>query len=105
MTQYNQYFSFDSQDGLRISARDSNGNASQFSTTLSNDRLSFNQGDESVAYIESNKLKIKDAEIVSPLTVTGKYSGSTMQQAPIINIGNFSIVVESNGSLSIVANT
>jgi hypothetical protein len=105
ITQYNQYFSFDSQDGLRISARDSNGNASQFSTTLSNDRLSFNQGDESVAYIESNKLKIKEAEIVSPLTVTGKYSGSTMQQAPIINIGNFSIVVESNGSLSIVSNT
>ena len=104
ITQYNQYFSFDSQEGLRISARDSNGNASQFSTTLSNDRLSFNQGDESVAYIESNKLKIKEAEIVSPLTVTGKYSGSTMQQAPIINIGNFSIVVESNGSLSIVAN-
>ena len=104
ITQYNQYFSFDSQDGLRISARDSNGNASQFSTTLSNDRLSFNQGDESVAYIESNKLKIKEAEIISPLTVTGKYSGSTMQQAPIINIGNFSIVVESNGSLSIVAN-
>lgn len=105
MTQYNQYFSFDSQDGLRISARDSNGNASQFSTTLSNDRLSFNQGNEAVAYIESNKLKIKEAEIVSPLTVTGTYSGSTMQQAPVINIGNFSIVVESNGSLSIVANT
>ena len=105
LTQYNQYFSFDSQTGLRISARDTNGNASQFSTTLSNDRLSFNQGNEAVAYIESNKLKIKEAEIISPLTVTGVYSGSTMQQAPIINIGNFSIVVESNGSLSIVANT
>jgi hypothetical protein len=103
--QYNQYFSFDSQNGLKISARDSNGNLSQFSTTLSNDRLSFNQGNEAVAYIESNKLKIKEAEIVSPLTVTGVYSGSTMQQAPIINIGKFSIVVESNGSLSIVANT
>lgn len=105
MTQYNQYFSFDSEEGLRISARDTNGNASQFSTTLSNDRLSFNQGNEAVAYIESNKLKIKEAEIISPLTVTGTYSGSTMQQAPVINIGNFSIVVESNGSLSIVANT
>lgn len=105
ITQYNQYFSFDSQEGLRISARDSNGNASQFSTTLSNDRLSFNQGNEAVAYIESNKLKIKEAEIISPLTVTGVYSGSTMQQAPIINIGNFSIIVENNGSLSIVANT
>ena len=104
IAQYNQYFSFDSQEGLRISARDTNGNVSQFSTVLSNDRLSFNQGDEAVAYIESNKLKIKEAEIISPLTVTGMYSGSTMQQAPIINIGNFSIVVESNGSLSIVAN-
>lgn len=102
---YNQYFSFDSQTGLRISARDSSGNASQFSTTLSSERLSFNQGTEAVAYIESNKMKIKEAEIISPLTVTGQYSGSTMLQAPIINIGNFSIVVESNGSLSIVANT
>lgn len=102
---YNQYFSFDQRTGLRISARDANGNPSQFSTTLSNERLSFNQGTEAVAYIESNKLKIKEAEIISPLTVTGQYSGSTMQQAPIINIGNFSIVVESNGSLSIVANT
>ena len=102
---YNQYFSFDQQSGLRISARDANGNASQFSTTLSNERLSFNQGTEAVAYIESNKMKIKEAEIVSPLTVTGQYSGSTMLQAPVINIGNFSIIVENNGSLSIVANT
>jgi hypothetical protein len=102
---YDKYFSFDSQNGLKISARDANGNASQFSTTLSNERLSFNQGTDAVAYIESNKMKIKEAEIISPLTVTGQYSGSTMLQAPIINIGNFSIVVESNGSLSIIANT
>lgn len=103
--EYNQYFSFDSQTGLRISARDAKGNASQFSTTLSNKRLSFNQGTEAVAYIESNKMKIKEAEIISPLTVTGQYSGSTTLQTPTINIGNFSIVVESNGSLSIIANT
>ena len=50
-------------------------------------------------------MNIKEAEIESPLTVTGKYSGSTMLQAPVINIGNFSIIVESNGSLSMVANT
>ena len=50
-------------------------------------------------------MNIKEAEIELPLTVTGRYSGSTMLQAPVINIGNFSIVVESNGSLSIVANT
>lgn len=104
VTQFNQYFSFDSQNGLRISARDNGGNVSQFSTTLSSERLSFNQGNEAVAYIESNKLKIKEAEIVSPLTVTGAYSGNTMLQAPIINLGGFSLVIESNGSLSIISN-
>ena len=102
---YNNYFSFDTNSGLRISAKDNGGNASPFSTTLSNTRLSFNQGTEAVAYIESNKMKIKEAEIESPLSVTGKKSGSTVLQYPVINIGNFSLVVESNGSLSIIANT
>lgn len=102
---YNQYFSFDSAEGLRISARDTNGTLSKFSTSLTNERLAFNYGNEAVAYIDGTKMNIKEAEIESPLTVTGRYSGSTMLQAPVINIGNFSIVVESNGSLSIVANT
>lgn len=102
---YNQYFSFDSTDGLKISARNANGTASKFSTSLTNEQLSFNYGDQAVAYINGTKMNIKEAVIESPLTVTGKYSGSTMQQAPIINIGKFSIVIESNGSLSIVANT
>lgn len=102
---YNQYFSFDSTEGLKISAKDDNGTPSQFSTSLTNERLSFNYGNEAVAYINGTKMNIKEAEIESPLTVTGKYSGSTMLQAPVINIGNFSIIVESNGSLSIVANT
>lgn len=102
---YNQYFSFDSTEGLKISAKDDNGTPSQFSTSLTNERLSFNYGDEAIAYINGTKMNIKEAEIESPLTVTGKYSGSTMLQAPVINIGNFSIIVESNGSLSIVANT
>lgn len=102
---YNQYFSFDSADGLKISARDKNGSVSKFSTSLTNERLSFNYGDDAVAYINGTKMNIKEAVIESPLTVTGKYSGSTMLQAPIINIGGFSIVVESNGSLSVVANT
>lgn len=101
---YNQYFSFNSTEGLKISAKDSNGTPSQFSTSLTNERLSFNYGNEAVAYIDGKKMNIKEASIESPLTVTGKYSGSTMLQAPIINIGNFSLVVESNGSLSIVAN-
>lgn len=102
---YNQYFSFDSTDGLKISAKDDNGTPSQFSTSLTNERLSFNYGNEAIAYINGTKMNIKEAEIESPLTVTGKYSGSTMLQAPVINIGNFSIIVENNGSLSIVANT
>lgn len=102
---YNQYFSFDSAEGLKISAKDDNGTPSQFSTSLTNERLSFNYGNEAIAYINGTKMNIKEAEIESPLTVTGKYSGSTMLQAPVINIGNFSIIVESNGSLSIVANT
>jgi hypothetical protein len=49
-------------------------------------------------------MKIKEAEIESPLTITGRNSGSTVLQRPILNIGNFSIVVEGNGSLSIIAN-
>lgn len=84
---YKQYFSIDSTNGLRI------GDAS-----INNDTLTVNR-------IETTTIETKEVEVESPLTVTGRYSGSTMQQAPIINIGNFSIVVESNGSLSIVANT
>ena len=84
---YKQYFSIDEANGLRV------GDASINNNTLTVDR------------IETTTIEAKEIEVESPLTVTGKYSGSTMQQAPIINIGNFSIVVESNGSLSIVANT
>jgi hypothetical protein len=102
---YNQYFDFDDEEGLKITARDKNNVESKFSTVLTNERLAFNYGDEAIAYINGNSMHIKEAEIESPLTVTGKYSGGTMLQAPIINIGNFSIVVESNGSLSIVSNT
>lgn len=84
---YKQYFSIDSTNGLRV------GDASINNNTLTVDR------------IDTTTIEAKEIEVESPLTVMGKYSGSTMQQAPIINIGNFSIVVESNGSLSIVANT
>lgn len=104
INQYNRHFSFDPQNGLRVSARDADGNQSKFSTTLSNTQIAFNEGDEAIAYISGNKMHIKEAEVESPLTVTGKYSGETMLQAPIINLGNFSLVVENNGSLSIVSN-
>jgi hypothetical protein len=105
ITTYNNYFSFDTASGIRISAKDGDGNVSPFSTTLSHTRLSFNQGAEAVAYIESNKMKIKEAEIESPLSVTGKKVDGAVIQYPVINIGNFSLIVESNGSLSIIANT
>lgn len=101
---YQQYISLDTTNGITMNAIDENGKVSEFSTTLSNTQLSFNQGDETVAYINDHKMHITEAEIESPLTVAGKYSGSTMVQAPTINLGSFSFVVESNGSLSIVSN-
>lgn len=101
---YKQYISLDSQTGIKMTAIDENGNASKFSTTLSNTQLSFNEDGEAVAYINNHKMHITEAEVVSPLTVTGEYSGSTMIQAPTINLGGFSLIVESNGSLSIVSN-
>ena len=105
VSKYNQYFSFDSQNGLRVSARDADGNQSKFSTTLSNTQLAFNEGDEAIAYISGSKMHIKEAEVESPLSVIGqKDSDGNVLQLPRINIGNFSLVVESNGSLSIVSN-
>ena len=105
VSKYNQYFSFDSQNGLRVSARDADGNQSKFSTTLSNTQLAFNEGDEAIAYISGSKMHIKEAEVESPLSIIGqKDSDGNILQLPRINMGNFSIVVESNGSLSIVSN-
>lgn len=101
---YNEHFSFDANGGVKITAKDANDNLSPYSTTLSSEKLSFNYGNNEIASISGTKMKIKEAEIESPLTVTGKYDGATMLQAPTINIGGFSIIVESNGSLSIVVN-
>lgn len=84
---YKQYFSVDSTNGLRV------GDASIHNNTLT------------VSRIEATAVNTKEMKVESPLTVTGKYSGSTMMQAPIINLGNFSLVIEGNGSLSIVSNT
>ena len=84
---YKQYFSADSANGLRV------GDA-----TINNNILTVDR-------INTTTINAREMKMESPLTVSGKYSGSTMIQAPIINIGNFSIVVESNGSLSIVSNT
>lgn len=83
---YKQYFSVNSANGLQI------GN-----TTINNDILTTN-------HIETSTIDSVSAN-TETLNVTGKYSGSTMLQAPIINLGNFSLVIESNGSFSIVVNT
>ena len=101
---YNKYFSFDTQKGLEICAKDEEGKRSKFSTALTHTQLSLNYDDEAVAYIGGPKMHIKEAEIESPLTVTGKYSGSAMTQAPVINFGAFSLIIESNGSFSIISN-
>jgi hypothetical protein len=105
LSQYNQHFSFDSTNGVKITAKDSNGVESKYSTTITNDEWAINYGSDAVTYVNGTKMHIKEAEIESPLTITGKYSGSTMLQAPIINIGDFSFVIESNGSLSLVVKT
>ena len=84
---YKQYFSVNSSNGLQI------GN------------VSINNNVLTVDTINTTTINAKEVEVEAPLTVNGKYSGSTMLQAPIINLGDFSLVIESNGSLSIVVNT
>lgn len=83
---YKQYFSVNSANGFQI------GNSS-----INNDVLTTNR----VEAVTVNS----GAANIERLNVTGRYSGSTMLQAPIFNLGNFSLVIEGNGSLSIVVNT
>lgn len=54
------------------------------------------------ASINNNTLEVGT---INTSTVNAKGIESTMLKATTINIGNFSIIVESNGSLSMVANT
>lgn len=83
---YKQYFSVNSTNGLQI------GNSS-----INNDILTIDTINAST--VNANSASLESLDIV------GRYSGSSMLQAPVINLGKFSIVIESNGSLSIVANT
>ena len=83
---YKQYFSVNSSSGLQI------GNSSINNDVLTTDRVDSTTVNANVANVDA-------------LNVTGSYSGATMLQAPVINLGKFSLVIESNGSLSIVANT
>lgn len=89
---YNQFFSFD-EDGLTMQAKNKSGVVSEFKTKLTNTELGFYQGENKVAHINNNQLNISKAEITNGMTITG--------QAPVLEIGNFVIIQESNGSLSI----
>jgi hypothetical protein len=89
---YNQFFSFD-EDGLTMQAKNKSGVISEFKTKLTNTELGFYQGENKVAHINNNQLNISKAEITNGMTITG--------QAPMLEIGNFVIIQESNGSLSI----
>ena len=85
--EYGPYFSINEDGGLQV------------------DDATINDNTLYIERVETTTINTKEANIEAPLTVSGRYSGSTMLQAPIINLGNFSLVVESNGSLSIIANT
>jgi hypothetical protein len=89
---YNQFFTFDNT-GMTMKAKSLNGQISEFSTKLTNNELGFYQGENKVAYINNNQLNISKAEITNGMTIGG--------DAPMFQIGNFVIMQESNGSLSI----
>jgi hypothetical protein len=89
---YNQFFTFDNT-GMIMKAKSLNGQISEFSTKLTNNELGFYQGENKVAYINNNQLNISKAEITNGMTIGGT--------EPTLQIGNFAIIQESNGSLSI----
>ena len=92
---YNQFFSFDS-NGVVMTAKDLNGNVSDFKTKLTNTELGFYQGDDKVAHINDNTLIISKAQIKTELSVAGTNA--------VFKIGNFSFIQEDNGSFSITTN-
>jgi hypothetical protein len=79
--------------GLIMQAKDVNGVVSDFKTVLTNTELGFYQGASRVAYINNNQLNISKAEITNGMTISGT--------TPELKIGNFVLIQESNGSLSI----
>lgn len=93
---YNQFFSFD-DDGLTMQAKNKSGVISEFKTKLTNTELGFYQGENKVAHINNNQLNISKAEITNGMTIKGS--------TPVLEIGNFIIMQESNGSLSIGLNS
>lgn len=92
MEDFKQFISID-DTGLTMQAKGANGAVSEFKTMLTNTELGFYQGAARVAYINNNQLNISKAEITNGLTVSGTN--------PSLKVGNFTIIQETNGSLSI----
>lgn len=72
------YMRFD-ENGLSLGKTDS-----EFKTRLDNEKLSFQQNDEEVAYISNNKMNITDAEIKNKMI-----------------LGSFEFIPRENGNLSL----
>jgi hypothetical protein len=89
---FKQFLSID-DTGLIMQAKGANGTVSEFKTVLTNTELGFYQGASRVAYINNNQLNISKAEITNGMTISGT--------TPELTIGNFVLIQESNGSLSI----
>ena len=89
---FKQFMSID-DTGLIMQAKGANGTVSDFKTVLTNTELGFYQGSSRVAYINNNQLNISKAEITNGMVIGGT--------TPELTIGNFVLIQESNGSLSI----
>ena len=75
-----QYMNFDTDTGLTIGAIDSD-----FAVNVSNNEIAFKQGNDTVAYINNQKLMITDAEVLNEL-----------------RIGNYVFRPRANGNMSLV---
>lgn len=92
VNKFKQFLSVDST-GLTMQAKNANGTVSEFKTMLTNTELGFYQGDVRVAYINNNQLNISKAQITNGLSIGGT--------TPMLELGNFVLIQEANGSLSI----
>ena len=84
-----QYLTFDTT-GLTLSKENS-----PFKTVLTEQKLTFKQGSEDVAWISDNELHIKNAN-------TQQMSANNITIVNTLRIGNFVWKPESNGSMSLV---
>lgn len=92
VNKFKQFLSVDTT-GLTMQAKNANGTVSEFKTMLTNTELGFYQGDARVAYINNNQLNISKAQITNGLSIGGT--------TPMLELGNFLLIQEANGSLSI----